>query len=300
MLKKGLIILTMAIFLLSLFQHDAAVAKGMKWDQIKNVKNGDAKTILVKGKKRMYYGLTTEYKSSITVEGPAQILIRSRLIMAADAKGDHRYQLSYKDQNGAEKSFTEKTRRSTRAKFANKKGQALGSSMIYEFDVPAGKHTFSFRMKEGACVARFYKRPKPEKISWKPIELTLAESETYIVQKNNAFLYYPVKMDKALTFSVIGPTKLKIMTRLDFTEKMAGEQRYSLIIKHNNDKPQKRSFSTKKSKKYIYANQENALPGVAKYEVIDVPAGKQSYSINLTGGQAKGGSIRILKAESKK
>ncbi len=297
-LTKFLIVLSVLTLILSC--AEAVTSKGESkpnWKRIKTIENDDAVTIFVKGKKRNYTKLSSVYKSVITVDGPVKILVRTRLVMTPDHKGDQKYRVIYNRNNNVEKSFREKTRRSTRARFQKKKDAVLGSSMIYEFEVPPGRHKYSFKTEKGTVLARFYQKPIPKKINWEPLTIDSADKKVYIAEASKKIsTYYPLKKDQTISFFVTGPVQLKIMSRLDFTQAMAGKQRYSLILQQDNGKQENFSFSTEKSKKYFYLTKKDILPSVAKAKVIPVPKGKHKYILKITGTQSSGSSIRILVA----
>lgn len=299
MFKRGIVsVLGVMVAVMFLLSPPVDASKN-DWNFIKKVENAAKKTVLVKGKERTYYELNTEYGASITVEGPKEILVRTRFVIPADARGDTTYALFYKDEKGTEKVFKERTRRSISAKLPDKNGPAVGSSMIYDFDVPAGTHTYWFKTKDGTVLARFYDREKLKKINWEPLVVPTGSQQVYLVEKSKVYRYHAVEIDEPFTFDVTGPTQIQLMTRLDFSSTMVGEQRFSLMVQLNDGDAEQYSFSTRKSKKYIYANKESVVPGLARKKIIDVPDGTHTISATVTGTQAAGASIRVLEEVEK-
>ncbi|OQY27317.1 MAG: hypothetical protein B6244_11080 [Candidatus Cloacimonetes bacterium 4572_55] len=289
-----LIFLSASLIGTSFAKKDGAKKKS-SWNFIKEISDGDPVVALVKGKKRTYYELKSNYKSSFTLEGPMQVLIRTRLVMPHDEKSKRSYKIIFKDENKKEHSFTETTHRAVRVKLPGKKS-AVGSSMIYQFDVPAGKHTYYFKTTGNAKVlARFYQRQMKKKIVWHPLEISTGE-EVFIIQKSKAYKYYMTGKDQLVVFTVTGPTKLKILSRLNFTSSMVGSQRYTLTVEEDGKKKDS-PFATVKSKKNVYSEHKDIVPGVAKTLIIEAPAGRHEYRIKFSGKENVSGAIRVLKAE---
>ena len=85
----------------------------------------------------------------------------------------------------------------------------------------------------------------------------------------------------------------------NFDTDMIAKQNYTLVVKHNGTKEEQISYTTKKSKKYIYTNEESVTPSMAQKTTISVPKGSHKYTVYLTGTQAKSGGLRFFELEKK-
>ena len=262
---------------------------------INKIDKGKSVEILVKGKKRNYHEISKTNSVQFSVEGPKKVMVRSRLVLPADFKGSKAYRITYNMDNKKDKTFKEKTQLSTSARFSQTAANALGSSMIYEFTVPAGKHTYRFAPEgDETILVKFYEKPLKKKKSWKKLSLDESNPSLQLVTNQANYEYYLIKKDKPITFTIEGPGQLKILSRLNFQANMAGSQNYTLLIKNKGNNEIQKSLTAKKSKKYTYKNKEDVVPGIANTTVIEIAKGKHEYSLTLMGTEAETGSLRLL------
>lgn len=280
--------------LMMIFPLTLAAAENETWHMVDIVSGVESQTILVKGKNRDYFRLTPGQTAEMTVTGPQKMLVRTRLILSPEQRDEENYEVYYVVDQGPERRFKEKTRVSTQARFPEKSDQTPGSSMIFELKIPKGTHTYKFYVKTGEVLARFYTKPLAKKISWEPLLLSESNSQVFLTNKNDRYPYYVVEEDQQVQIEITGPARLKILSRLNYTPEMVGDQTYLLVIKHDGDSEKQLSYTTQKSKKYVFTNDDAVIPSIARTTLIDVPNGAQKYTIYLTGTQASSGAVRFL------
>ena len=147
---------------------------------------------------------------------------------------------------------------------------------------------------EGRIVARFfreYKKQTTSDVSYSP--------ETYAGVYHLQFAsgtqstYYHFHADAPLTFSVKGPTNLKIYTRLDFDHSMNGSQNYSLELLCDGESLNIYHYHAKKLSGAAYIERPEILPGERKLLRLRVPRGVHRYELRCVRPEACGISAKI-------
>lgn len=105
----------------------------------------------IKGKKYRYYTLSADAPIRITLTGPMELRLTTRLDFAKDSMERRKYEVSATMDGGAATRKTFNVGRSKTAKYAKAdSGSAPGSVGSKIYDVPAGKHTFVFTLAKGS------------------------------------------------------------------------------------------------------------------------------------------------------
>lgn len=139
-------------------------------------------------------------------------------------------------------------------------------------------------------------RVKPRLLSFTPDKYVRMETVT---TKNKDRKYYVMARDKPIEFSVTGPTTIELSTRLLFSVDMNGDQRYSVgvsqdTLRGHSQEVAAMTFTTRKSSVSSLAGGGTLVPGQGRRLKFNVPFGRHTYRIHLSGTAAHEAAVRIL------
>jgi len=261
---------------------NSAVSTSTNW---KVVKPSDGKPIalLVKGNKRNYFKLNPNDELVVKVSGPNKLKLLARAVLSDDKEesfsfitnrdGDKRYHTARVA--GRAKSVTNPS---------NDK-EIIGNGRSVVFKVPDGDHEFRITLPDGAkepIYIRFLTTgPKIEK---KPVDyiayLPLSyDKEVKLVVNEHEYIYYRGSESKPIEIEVNGPTKVKVVSRLEFDHTMRGEKQYRVQVSEGDQVILTEPVKTGVSGTATYSEKSSCVLGKGKDFYIEVPSGKHRYQI---------------------
>ncbi len=260
--------------------------------------------IVISNKIRMYYQLSSEKESLIFAQGPGKLRLLTRAHFLPGQERKVSFGINYSLNGGEIQSLkVTSTERSAQASFTELKG-IPGQLQTFEIILPRGDNTISFKLSEsktGVVVRYLFNPLKEKKKEW--ITFTPVQSIDIVDLYSNESVvtYYRFSGEQPLKVEVIGPTQLRIFTRIEFTHQMRGTVNYRLQVVNNGKVINTYQMSNKRSEVAAYKNSSELVPGKASEFVIDVPAGKQTYEIFLLDKDKKTilGRTMILKKDVK-
>ncbi|MBI4721502.1 MAG: hypothetical protein HY769_00610 [Candidatus Stahlbacteria bacterium] len=258
-------------------------AKKVSWKPLSKIKCNKAE-IVVKDKKANYCQFDSNATISISVKGPTRLKIRTRIELPEGFKGKEKYKIEVVKDGKQSKEFVISTEPSKVSSITGKKNTISKPKNVY-LDVPSGTHKFSLRLtepKNGIGYVRFYRTLR--KLKYASFSPQTYSSVEKILVKEKERTYYKATKEKGVTVEVVGPTKLKVMTRLEFTPQMQGEQTYGLQVIEGEKK--EFTFKTKKSDVSSSASKGQYTPGVGKTVLLSVPKGTHKYEFKPIGANS--------------
>lgn len=276
MIQKILIILLMANF--------SASAQSTLKSRFLKPSGFQEKVIMVTvGKNRSYYALNTEKESVITVRGPGILRVLSRGIIVSDKNNKIKYHVLYTLNGGKQNKFSSgSVYPSKQATYSN---TALGvPSQLKDFEIELGRgnHTIEFVLgiDKNPVVARFKFTPtKAKKQKWIGYSPITPCEPIELISRESTVKYYRFSFDKPLKVKIIGPTELRVLTRIENHYNMKGRILYRIQVKENDKAVSTYQMSSRRSEVAVYKEDKNLIPGKACEFVIDVPKGKHVYEI---------------------
>ena len=127
------------------------------------------------------------------------------------------------------------------------------------------------------------------------VSLTPVEYEKVVIAvlKEKPVSYYTCTSNKAVKVRVIGPTKLKVETRLNYETNMKGKQKYHLTIEENGKLISRPALESIKSLTVTYQDLKTVVPGESRVFYLDIPTGQHTYSFKLGESIANSVSLRF-------
>ncbi|OQC61820.1 MAG: hypothetical protein BWX49_02054 [Bacteroidetes bacterium ADurb.Bin008] len=239
--------------------------------------------INVEGKSRTYYFLDTDRKSVITVKGPGKLQVLSRAQFVPSQKVKVNYNILYTIDGGTQKQIKVKSAvRSTKSTFVNGALGVPGQLMKIEILLNRGTHTIEFSLPENSpgVATRFIFTPtKEKKREWIGFYTAQSSDIVELVANETSVSYYRFSTEKPLRVEVIGPTELRVFTRVEFTYNMRGNVHYRVQVKNNDRIINTYQMSSRRSEATSYLHGKDLVPGKACEFIIDVPSGRQIYEL---------------------
>ena len=202
-------------------------AQAGKWQAMEQIAGQTPVTVNVGDKPRAYFRVTPTRPLSVVVVGPARVQVVSRAEIPRGAKLAT-YHMAVTERGAIlEESQTETgaSEQTTAAGSVVGKGRKLG------FDVPPGRHNLRVEMEGVASVLVRLRVAGPQSsedmISLTPFEATRS---VVVAEGEKLISYYSALPGKPVKVRVVGPTRLELLTRLDFDSTMRGTQRYKLVL----------------------------------------------------------------------
>ena len=107
-------------------------------------------------------------------------------------------------------------------------------------------------------------------------------------------MYYHFGVETPLTFSVVGPTTLKVYTRLDFDYTMNGSQSYTIEVSCDGQLINSYHYHTEKLDTAVYLERTDILPGSRKTMRIPVPSGNHRFEVRCLRPDNCGVAAKIM------
>ena len=246
-------------------------------------KNEKAAKLEVSGKERLYWALSTKTTVTVKVKGPGSLKVITRpVVMGKEVV--YSYQVLRDDQKRYHIART--ARPGKNVKNPSRAGEVIGSDRSATFKIPEGEHTFAFSLPEGSSedvYARFLVRGKnqlPANTDYIAFLPQKYGDEVRIFVKEQEYIYHRCDANHPIDLERIGPTTIKVVSRLEFDPAMSGGRRpYRLQVLQGDKIIQTRAFKASLSGAASYVASSRNVIGRGDTFQIDVPAGRQRFRI---------------------
>src|SRR5262249_29977098 len=159
------------------------------------------------------------------------------------------------------------TTRKSNERFEDRTNGVPGLSRKVTIDVPAGRHSLSVSLAQpaGASACARFSIPGAERAEPYVSITPLDAGETYVaVAGEKQITYYGADASRAVTVRVVGPARLRILSRLNFDFSLHGERRYTLDITQDGKPFRQDPLITTRSTSVPYTNHPTVIPGKDK------------------------------------
>jgi hypothetical protein len=275
-------LLALALLAAVLGQPRMSWAQTATWVSVKDLKGAGSVCLDVSGNQIDYAILGPDNDAQCSVQGPRRIKLIYRYLFAKQDEARVPYTV-FVEVDGREvlrKRFTGVPHEQV----APCKGeQRIGQLRRAYVDLPAGRHKITLRAESdghGAVAVRLFRQVRRQRESWVTFAPErFAELRHLQFDSGNQSVYYQFTSAQPLQITVIGPTSLRLSTRLDFDHTMNGTQQYSLDVLLNGDPWRVFHFDCIALTSAVYVERPNILPGVRKNLRIQVPPGPHTIEV---------------------
>lgn len=262
-----------------------AFSKSLVWEEFRLKKYHEKVEVSVKGIKSDYYAVTQDEPLEVKLRGPRKVLVHVRNSFVGEDRSMMEYHLNVL-QDG--RNFDEYAFRASPTRLAtlleSLEDRRLGRLRKFILEVPEGVHRLKFfpagSMNQQKLFLKFFISEillKNEKrVSMSPDQY---DEVVHLIYKEREYTYYRMTQDKPVELSVVGPTELKVITRLEFNRRMKGKFSYQIQIFEDGKLTQTRQYRTYKSDAASYTQVTNVTPGRSRSFLISVPHGKHVYRL---------------------
>jgi hypothetical protein len=252
------------------------------WEFLKPVE-GKKSTLKIKQDKRSYWKLSKKRSVTVEVVGPAELKVISRAILPEQTK-EVIYGFATKRDNKKRYLTGRATFLSKSVSNPKKKEERIGEARSIVFDVPKGEHKYSFKLPKYADTG-VYIRPmvmskqatNTQYIAYLPKNYT---EEARITVKEKEYIYYKIQNGQTIDLEVIGPTRIKAVSRLEFDNTMRGDKTYRVQVRNGSERVIfTKPFNGEISATASYVEPLDKTLGKGNTFYIDVPKGKHTFSV---------------------
>jgi hypothetical protein len=250
--------------------------------------------LLVNGKKRTYYMPATD---SLTVQfnGPCEIVIHTRTLNI-DQKAD--FGFTYRTEGLTLKTayFSDvKVAKNTHLKADRSRNVSRPEKTTLRFSRGAHQLVIYKNTEIPGLIHRvLYQKKKRDRSKWFPFEPTQSRMPVFLLNNESEVKYHRFSGDQPLVFSILGPARIRVLTRIENHFAMKGRVQYRLTIKEDNQVIRRYQLNSLKSQETTYKSDKSLTPGKAREVFLEVPDGHHQYQIfaqNANGATVLG---RIL------
>ena len=276
-LRYSIVIQLLALLLVAL----PAMAN---WSTVRQVEGASRVLAEVDGNKRAYWSLDLGASMSMMVTGPAEIRVISRSIYKSSYKGDP-YTLSWSLDGDEGGTMEHKIIKSRAARIADG-GKKLSASQTDMIEVPPGTHRLELTADscpDDAVIIRLRKKfihpiPRGGNIDILPLSVCPARD---VVVRETINTYHVLKSGEELELDVIGPTFMKVISRLDWNSSMSGRQKYMLKVYEDDAFKNTWVLQGRQSDLAVYTGKTDSVPARGEVIYVGVPEGRHKYKIRF-------------------
>jgi hypothetical protein len=262
-------------------------------EKIKFIEKPESVKITVIKKKEVDYLLLKREKPlTFEAEGPVFLRIYTRLIFDREVRDTAYYKIILQEDEERERVITKKTVPSEVAKTDNLK---VGKWRTFLVEVPPGKHLYKLILWDspfGNVGVRVKETSPPQWIDLTPLN---PDETVTAVEEEKIITYYIKGGENPLNLRVEGPSKLKVLVRMNFTEEMGNEGNFTLSVSLDGEEILRNPVRTYRSQTVFWRERKDLVPSKAEQFYIDVPKGTHTVSVRVLGTLAPSSAFRILK-----
>jgi len=267
------------ITIVCIFSQITDISPNAQYDIEIVTKTKDNYTILAKNK-----------PVTMTVEGPTYLRVYTRIPWYDKSVTHEIYKVILQENEIDEKIITLESEKSDVSKGEN--GLPVSKWRSFYIEVPQGLNTYKlvhWSSPRDTILLKFaYESPK----QWKDITATEYLSVIEAIEEERFTKYYELPRDGSVTLRIKGPTRLKVISRLNYDAQTTGEQSYMLIVEDSGT-IEKFPFTCHKSEIITYENRKDIIPSDAKSSYISIEEGWHTLRFRLSGTIAQSISLRF-------
>jgi len=274
----------------------ATISRAADWRSLSPTGEVSGTRIMVGSNALTYYRFDSDDTLTFVVQGPTRVKILTRLSISTGLGGVENGGGAPADPLAATHTYSVDVHRD--GAFINTMELATESAApeayyialtpftpgkirrIY-IDVPTGTHSYSLKAMGRAMVdARVFESTArvPKRVSIAPREYTAVEMLLY---REKELTYYIASGSSPVVLDVVGPTTVKVNTRLLFWGSMFGEQVYMLGIQSGEDEEIVYRLESQASQTVVCRDRGDVLPGALRSFELPVPRGRYSIVLRL-------------------
>ncbi len=270
----------------------APVSTAADWKSFRPAGYQAKVSISIGSRERTYYHFTAEEPLTFSIEGPTRIKILTR-VRVPDDREMVGYGVSI-SRDGVHVETLEKEAYAKESAFyvASSSFRPGVIRRIY-IDVPTGLHGYELSAVGGHSVdARLFEtaESKPSLVSIAPQDFDSVETLYY---RDKELTYYLMTKDAPVVLDVIGPTRIKVNTRLLYDTTMLGAQTYIVGVSEPGVSEDLYRIDGEPSHTVVLRDRTDVIPGALRHFLLEGPKGAHTYEFRLVDTVAGGLAIKF-------
>jgi len=248
-------------------------------------KDRDQKEILIiNSKRRVYYPLR-ENGLVYQISGPTRAEFISRYPVLKGKKKSHsfNYVIVLNEKDTIQVKHRYKVQSSIRS--AQHPKHRYTYSGNYFINLPKGNHNIEVledqKLKYPVLLRLLSKEFESIGSSQTVLKPMVHKDEVKIDVGDKQINYFECSKDIPLQIQASGPKKMRIISRLEFTDKMGSEESYRVHIKKGKKVVGTYFFNSERSSSSSISSRLDRVPGKWRSCEINIPKGKHTYSIEI-------------------
>jgi len=248
-------------------------------------KDRDQKEILIiNSKRRVYYPLR-ENGLVYQISGPTRAEFISRYPVLKGKKKSHsfNYVIVLNEKDTIQVKHRYKVQSSIRS--AQHPKHRYTYSGNYFINLPKGNHSIEVledqKLKYPVLLRLLSKEFESIGSSQTVLKPMVHKDEVKIDVGDKQINYFECSKDIPLQIQASGPKKMRIISRLEFTDKMGSEESYRVHIKKGKKVIGTYFFNSERSSSSSISSRLDRVPGKWRSCEINIPKGKHTYSIEI-------------------
>jgi len=245
---------------------------------------------IVTKKKETYNLLTKGEPVTFTVEGPTYLRVYTRIPWPEGTKGNQVYKVILQENDIDERIITLESEVSKVTKDAL--GRPLSKWRSFYIEVGEGLNRYKIThwssLNDTILLKLRYESPK----KWMDIAATDYNTIIESIEEEMVVKYYELSKSEEITLGIAGPERLKVITRLNYDEKMLGEQNYTVLV-DDNGTLKKFPLKCYKSEVISYKDKDEIVPSNARNVYLTLQDGWHNLKFSFAGTVAHSAALRF-------
>lgn len=251
-------------------------------------------------KTKRYYQLRSKKSTTIRLKGPGVLLVQSRTRLKK--KSDRlSYEYSYSVNQGLPQQLSfKKVAPSKTDKYKRLNKYLPSTKETTRIPLGRGEHSIRFKkISANQIDLRFvFISKKGKRQKWVNFEPHTTNNSQDVIIKESKETYFKLDKKKPISITIVGPTTLRVLSRLIRSYEDKGRSRYKISVKQNKILKNTYQLSSKKSHLAQLHPKSSFTLSKAKEISIDVPSGKHTYEFKLKSPKNKTALMRFLLPEN--
>ncbi|MBZ0263741.1 hypothetical protein K8I28_03660 [bacterium] len=256
-----------------------------EWSTLKP-EDGKRSKLIISGKSRTYYRLVPGKSMTYDVNEPGKYRIITRADLGDNKKQEavYTFRVGIDTKKGDLYSRASKYDKKTEKK--SRKKEFVAQSRTLEMDVPPGSSTMTIRLGKKATMPVYFRVQKQKDEYADRVEYVAVTPNGYkeaygVSTRENVSNYYLIDHEGRLNVDVIGPTTLKVLTRVVMDETMRGRIKLPVVVYEDGALKNTYYLSVLSSEVSELLDHPEKLPSRGETFYVEVPRGKHRYSFSL-------------------
>ena len=239
--------------------------------------------IFVSGKDRAYEILQPDETRLMTLRGPGELRLVHRARFKPAMENGLSYSLFLRVNGGEEYEVVyDKVERSRTAMFRDGTLGVPGRLLDHIIELGRGYHNVEIRTKADNPEIFFrdlFQKKRERRRNWVEWTPSGSPQQVDLVVREALVPYFRNEPNRPFEVEIIGPTELRIFTRIENTPDMRGRIHYRLQIRSGGKVVNTFQLSSRRSDITAYLEEDHLVPGRAAEIAIPIPEGRHRLEI---------------------